>query len=94
MACGRLPARPPKKAWGGMGSGLPCSLCGRLIEPDHVETEFEDQRQSYRLHLPCMSAWEAVTTLGGPSSDLALQVLVDGGYSAAGDLLPETGPKR
>jgi hypothetical protein len=93
IASGRLPARPPKKSWGGMGSGEACSLCGTPIDVEQVGTEFKDQGRSYHLHLQCMTVWEAVTTLDGPSSELALQPAVDGDYSLAGEPF-HTGPKR
>jgi hypothetical protein len=94
VACGRLPPQLPKTAWGGMGSGLPCSLCGKSIDPDHVETEFEDQGEVYRMHLECMTAWEAVTLLGAAAPAPALQVLVADRYSPAGDFYPEPGSQR
>jgi len=69
VSCGRLSARLPKTVSGRMGSGLPCSLCGKSIDADQVEAEYEDQGRSYRLHLQCMTAWEAVTMGGGPATD-------------------------
>jgi hypothetical protein len=89
IACGSLPLRVPKIVWGGPGSGYICSICGTAIASQQVEAEIQDQGKSYRLHLPCMTAWEIVT-LGRPDPDRALPTLIDDGYSFEDGMLPET----
>ncbi len=72
MAGGRLPTRPPDRAWGGRGDGAWCALCDAPITGGEMEMEVEFVRDargsdSYRLHVPCCSAW--LTELGaGPSA--------------------------
>jgi RNA polymerase sigma-70 factor (ECF subfamily) len=64
IASGRVPALLPRKTWGGMGSGLPCSACRKPIHAEQLETEFDDQGQSYRLHIECQAVWETVMATG------------------------------
>jgi len=63
---GKLPSCAPERMWGGPGSGERCTLCGREIEPEDIEFEFERRERSevsgdceaYRLHTRCFAAWE------------------------------------
>jgi hypothetical protein len=94
VAAGRLPSHIPRTMWGGLGTGCTCSVCLAPIDSEQVETEIQELGQTYHLHLQCMAAWEALVALGnGQSSDPTLQVVGDGGYSPAGELLPGTGPQ-
>ena len=64
IRAGKLPDRPPKRTWGGPGSGASCMVCGERLKPDENELELEfatdddDRRQeNYYAHLGCFSAW-------------------------------------
>lgn len=72
-----------------------CSVCRKPIDREQLEAEVEDHGQSFHFHVQCMEAWKSVVALGndtGPAP--TLQPAADGGYSAAGELLSETGPER
>lgn len=62
IAAGALPRDKATHTWGGLGSGLPCSLCGELIS--RTETEMELQLGDgadapvVRFHLRCHLIWE------------------------------------
>ena len=62
MRDGRVPARPADQTWGGPGSGGPCVICDRRLEPHEVEYELEFARGSgagaYHVHVACCMAWE------------------------------------
>jgi hypothetical protein len=49
--------RGPVRVWGGRGTGQPCALCDKPIEPTQVEYELEVRTrgsvQSYRFHVEC-----------------------------------------
>ena len=55
----RLPRKEPKTLWGGQGEGLPCALCGQLIESSQpqLDVEFEDGQPALRLHVGCYDRW-------------------------------------
>jgi hypothetical protein len=57
---GRLPESPTSSIWGGLGSGLPCAVCGDPIRSDQVEYEMADPGggESFRFHLPCHMVWQ------------------------------------
>jgi hypothetical protein len=95
VASGRLPAHIPKKSWGGSGSGRACSVCETPISADQLETEIDDNGQSYHLHIQCMAAWESLVSLGtGSSPNRALRRVADDGYSAAGEFHATTGNQQ
>jgi hypothetical protein len=60
-----LPGVPPKRSWGGRGSGKLCPVCGRLVDPTEMELELEfaatdvgNDTREFHLHFPCFTAWE------------------------------------
>jgi hypothetical protein len=92
VASGRLPSSIPKTMWGGMGTGCTCSVCLTPIDSEQVETEIQELGQTYHLHLQCMAVWEALVAHGNGSAPApTLQPVADGGYSAAGEPVSETG---
>ena len=96
VSIGQLPTRLPSKTWGGFGSGGTCSLCGRSITADQLETEFDDGERtdrSYHLHLQCQAAWESVVGDAGGALTAGLQELTDGGYASGLEHDPGTRPR-
>jgi hypothetical protein len=65
---GRLPRRAPDRTFGGRGSGVPCTVCGRIIAQDECEYELEfagdgaPAGRRFYLHLRCFAAWELERT--------------------------------
>jgi hypothetical protein len=63
IAAGRLPRAKAVRTWGGLGSGLICTLCDEPIL--NTEPEFELQFDSapstpaIRFHRQCHSIWES-----------------------------------
>ena len=62
---GDLPDRPAGRVWGGPGSGLNCTLCGRALTREEPEIELEffgsDPQAGPRaphLHVACFKAWD------------------------------------
>ena len=57
---GRLPNSTPASIWAGLGSGLPCAVCGHAIAATQVEYEVSDPSStgSFRFHLPCHTEWQ------------------------------------
>jgi hypothetical protein len=85
VARGLLPPSLPRRSWGGFGSGKPCSVCGRTITTEDLETEFEDgARRPYHLHLQCFATWEALT-VSTSNAESVLPLAVSDGYSAPGE---------
>jgi hypothetical protein len=66
----RLPRKEPKSLWGGQGEGLPCALCGELIEPaqPQLDLEFEEGQPSLRMHVACYDRWRLAVTDRGAGS--------------------------
>jgi hypothetical protein len=59
IAIGRLPSGVPKSLNAGRGTGEPCSLCGRVIEPEQVEYEVTEWGgMMFRFHLRCHAIWQ------------------------------------
>jgi hypothetical protein len=64
MTQGRLPRTKAIRTWGGLGAGLPCSLCDAAIlssEPE-FELQFDLAPESIplRFHRQCHSIWNEV----------------------------------
>jgi hypothetical protein len=67
----KLPDRPPKRLWGGRGTGAPCAVCSEPVEPDEVEYELDFARDcdpagsgergtdTRHVHVRCFAAWES-----------------------------------
>jgi hypothetical protein len=95
ISSGQLPTRLPRKTWEGAGSGDRCDLCGHPITADQLETEFEDgDRRTYRLHLQCHTAWDAVVSNRHAMLDAGLQMVVDDGYAPPGERSARTTTSR
>ncbi len=51
------------RTWAGRGTGAPCNLCGRAIQPHEVEYEIElaatSAVQNLRFHFNCYRAWDS-----------------------------------
>jgi hypothetical protein len=89
---GLLPATVPRKTWGGFGTDSPCAVCGLLITPEQLETEFEDGgRRSYRLHIHCFATWEAIARSIGTNPGLPLSL--NDGYDFRDEQSPLGGPR-
>lgn len=61
IANGQLPRQEPSRMLGGPGSGRPCSLCDKPIEPYQIEYEIEQQEETvrtFRFHTVCQSIWQ------------------------------------
>jgi hypothetical protein len=61
IAKGQLPRQEPARMLGGPGSGRPCSLCDKPIEPYQIEYEIEQQEETvrtFRFHTVCQSIWQ------------------------------------
>jgi hypothetical protein len=60
----RLPARPPDRTWGGMGTGGPCAIRGASVKADEAELELEFSgnphatAETYRVHARCFAIRE------------------------------------
>jgi len=59
----QLPRTVPARVWGGMGSGLPCALCGQPINPDDCELHFEakcngGEPRRFHFHVACEALWK------------------------------------
>jgi hypothetical protein len=82
VARGLLPPSIPKRSWGGFGSDNPCSVCGRTITTEEIETEFEDgARRLYHLHMQCFATWEALT-VSTRNAESLLPLPPSAGYGA------------
>jgi hypothetical protein len=61
---GKLPRAKPVRTWGGLGSGLPCDLCGLPIQSNEPEFELQLELLSpadpVRFHRECHAIWESV----------------------------------
>lgn len=59
---GRLPDHAPARAWGGIGSGQSCALCGENIPSSDVEYEVDTgegpARRTLHFHFGCHAAWQ------------------------------------
>jgi hypothetical protein len=58
---GQLPHEAPTRFWGGFGTGQPCSVCAKPIEPDEIEYEVKPSKaalQTLRFHRVCHYAWQ------------------------------------
>jgi hypothetical protein len=57
---GRLPLLDPVTLWVGAGSGMPCSVCGKTIQPYQVEYEpdYDARLVRVRFHIGCHGLWE------------------------------------
>ena len=55
--------------WGSRGTGVRCTLCGRVIGPDEVEYEVELNTASalgtLRFHLACHAIWHSACETSG-----------------------------
>jgi len=60
LAGGQLPGEEPTRFWGGFGTGQPCSLCRKPIQPDEIEYEvrIEAVVQALQFHRVCLYAWQ------------------------------------
>ena len=83
MKAGNLPDHRPEHLWGGLGSGAPCAVCGKVVDKEDVELELQfnsnrDGRAThYHVHAQCFAAWE-LERRNGASNGNALP-LPDGG---------------
>jgi hypothetical protein len=66
IASGELPCPPAARTWGSRGSGAPCSLCARPIQPHEIEYEVAAlesreaaETRTVRFHLRCHAVWQA-----------------------------------
>lgn len=58
---GALPRAAPRSAFGGKGSGLPCSLCEQPIAASDYELEYAlGGGEIPRFHLRCQVIWQFV----------------------------------
>ena len=64
MLAGVLPAKPPVRISGGSGLGACCVLCGKSVNEEELEYEFElagsggaRRLDKFHLHVPCYAAW-------------------------------------
>jgi hypothetical protein len=60
---GKVPSRLPSRRWGGRGTGDPCTLCGKPVEPSEVGFEIDfgadgDGGCSHDFHDHCLAAVE------------------------------------
>ena len=56
-----LPLVVPQRAFGGKGSGLPCSLCEELISAHEYELEYgAEGGEVLRFHVRCQEIWQRV----------------------------------
>lgn len=56
-----LPRVVPASAFAGKGSGLPCSLCERLISAQEYELEYASgDGEIPRFHVRCQQIWQRV----------------------------------
>ncbi len=58
-----LPAEVPRFVWAGPGTGEPCSLCARVVDPLDMEYEFkapvgDGTESTFRFHLRCHALWQ------------------------------------
>jgi hypothetical protein len=99
-----LPQRPPDRTWGGPGTGVSCTICGRPVEPHQTELEVEFVRPgdiaraaTYNFHTDCFAAWESVLEKLAPLPEPAqrtrqprppLSQDTDGGKMSGGDRHP------
>jgi hypothetical protein len=65
IRAGRLPRRDPDRTWGGVGMGMPCTVCGKPIPAEQIEYELDFSHDGaapgldrFHLHLRCFAAWE------------------------------------
>jgi hypothetical protein len=66
IASGRLPCVTHSRTWGGKGTGRPCALCDRLIQPPQIEYEVETTTDGGTItlffHRVCQSIWQIECT--------------------------------
>ncbi len=57
---GQLPPGVAERVWGGLGSGLPCSLCGQPIHSSDIEIELDGvgTAAAVRFHSRCHHLWQ------------------------------------
>lgn len=62
---GRLPSRHPERAWGGPGTGVSCTLCGRPVRRDEIELELQfasgtdaTGASNHHFHQRCFAVWD------------------------------------
>lgn len=59
---GRIPARDCDRIRGSRGTGGPCAVCGKTLEPFDIEFALEfssgEGAGTYHLHAACCRAWE------------------------------------
>jgi hypothetical protein len=62
ILAGRIPARECDRIRGGRGTGGPCAICGKRLEPFDIEFAMEFTVGAgagiYHVHVPCCMAWE------------------------------------
>jgi hypothetical protein len=62
IAIGKLPCMAPERLWVGHGSRKLCALCDKVIRPDEVEYEVDDDLDgailTYFFHMLCQSVWQ------------------------------------
>jgi len=84
---GQLPHTKPARTWGGVGSGLPCDLCGAAIlssEPEfELQLDLRAPSESLRFHRQCHSIWSEVREEYSPANANA--------WCAVADRLPPFG---
>jgi hypothetical protein len=59
LAKGRLRRRVSSRFWGGFGTGVPCALCDKPIQPEEIEYKvkpIDAAVQTLRFHTVCHSA--------------------------------------
>jgi hypothetical protein len=48
-----------RRTWAGQGTGQPCALCGRSIQPEEIEYEVElESGTVLHFHFRCQQLWE------------------------------------
>lgn len=64
LATRAVPACDATKVWGGIGSAMPCAICGSMIVPEGPEIEVEFPRTAdarpngWHFHVACFAAWD------------------------------------
>jgi hypothetical protein len=65
IAAGKVPRYAPESMWGGPGSAIECSICGKVVERQELEFELQFVReagdpapQTCHLHIRCLEAWQ------------------------------------
>lgn len=72
IAAGRLPSSAARRIWGGTGSGQPCDLCERVIDPADMELETETPEGDFGpvFHVRCHALWQKACELWNCGSQI------------------------